>query len=62
MVAQGLTNSEIADKLYIALSTVKTHIASLMAKLGARNRVEIAMSAYETNRVHSRSGPGSAGR
>jgi hypothetical protein len=54
VVAQGLTNSEIADKLYIALSTVKTHIASLMAKLGARNRVEIAMWAYETNRVHNR--------
>ena len=47
----GATNSEIADKLYIALSAVKTHIASLMAKLGARNRVEIAMWAYETNRV-----------
>jgi DNA-binding NarL/FixJ family response regulator len=59
VVAQGLTNSEIPDKLYIALSTVKTHIASLMAKLGARNRVEIAMWAYETNRVHNRSGPGS---
>jgi DNA-binding NarL/FixJ family response regulator len=62
VVAQGLTNSEIADKLYIALSTVKTHIASLMAKLGARNRAEIAMWAYETNRVHNRSGPGSARR
>jgi hypothetical protein len=33
-----------------------------MAKLGARNRVEIAMWAYETNRVHNRSGPGSARR
>jgi DNA-binding NarL/FixJ family response regulator len=62
VVARGLTNSEIADKLYIALSTVKTHIASLMAKLGARNRVEIAMWAYETNRAHNRSGPGSARR
>jgi DNA-binding NarL/FixJ family response regulator len=50
-VASGRTNSEIADELYITLSTVKTHIASLMAKLGARNRVEIAMWAYETNRV-----------
>jgi DNA-binding NarL/FixJ family response regulator len=49
-VARGRTNSEIADELYITLSTVKTHIASLMAKLGARNRVEIAMWAYETNR------------
>jgi DNA-binding NarL/FixJ family response regulator len=50
-VARGRTNSEIASELYISLSTVKTHIASLMAKLGARNRVEIAIWAYETKRV-----------
>jgi DNA-binding NarL/FixJ family response regulator len=50
-VARGLTNVEIADALYISLSTVKTHLASLMAKLGARNRVEIAMWAYETRRI-----------
>ncbi|GGL49596.1 response regulator [Planomonospora parontospora] len=50
-VARGRTNGEIADELYISLSTVKSHIASLMAKLGARNRVEIAIWAYETGRV-----------
>jgi len=50
-VAQGRTNSEIADDLYISISTVKTHLASLMRKLGARNRVEIAMWAYETGRI-----------
>ncbi|MER6825411.1 response regulator transcription factor [Streptosporangium sp. NPDC000563] len=50
-VARGRTNNEIADEFHISLSTVKTHIASLMAKLGARNRVEIAMWAYETRRV-----------
>jgi DNA-binding NarL/FixJ family response regulator len=50
-VAIGRTNSEIASELYITLSTVKTHIASLMGKLGARNRVEIAMWAYENNRA-----------
>ena len=50
-VARGLTNTEIADSLHISLSTVKTHLASLMAKLGARNRVEIAMWAYETRRI-----------
>lgn len=50
-VARGRTNSEIAGELHISLSTVKSHIASLMAKLGARNRVEIAMWAYETNRL-----------
>jgi DNA-binding NarL/FixJ family response regulator len=53
-VARGRTNSEIAAELYITLSTVKTHIASLMAKIGARNRVEIAMWAYETHRVKAR--------
>jgi len=50
-VARGLTNAEIAGALYISLSTVKTHLASLMGKLGARNRVEIALWAYETGRV-----------
>ena len=50
-VAQGWTNHEIADDMYISISTVKTHLASLMRKLGARNRVEIAMWAYETGRI-----------
>jgi DNA-binding NarL/FixJ family response regulator len=50
-VARGRTNAEIADELFISLSTTKTHLASLMSKLGARNRVELAMWAYETNRV-----------
>lgn len=50
-VAHGRTNSEIAAELYISTSTVKTHLASLMRKLGARNRVELAMWAYETGRV-----------
>jgi DNA-binding NarL/FixJ family response regulator len=50
-VARGRTNAEIADELFISLSTVKTHLASLMTKLGARNRVEIAMWAYETDRL-----------
>lgn len=50
-VAGGRTNAEIADELFISLSTTKTHLASLMSKLRARNRVELAMWAYETNRV-----------
>jgi len=50
-VARGLTNAEIAEHLHISLSTVKTHLASLMGKLGARNRVEIAMWAHETKRM-----------
>lgn len=50
-VARGRTNAEIADDLAISLSTVKSHLASLMTKLHARNRVELAMWAYETDRV-----------
>ena len=50
-VARGLTNAEIAETLHISLSTVKAHLSSLMTKLGARNRVELAMWAYETGRV-----------
>lgn len=50
-VANGRTNAEIASELHISLSTVKTHLTSVMAKVGARNRVEIVMWAYETGRV-----------
>jgi DNA-binding NarL/FixJ family response regulator len=53
-VAAGRTNNEIAGEFHITLSTVKTHIASLMTKLAARNRVEVAMWAYETNRAGRR--------
>jgi DNA-binding NarL/FixJ family response regulator len=50
-VARGWTNHEIAERMHISISTVKTHIASLMSKLNARNRVEIAMWTYETGRI-----------
>jgi len=51
LVARGRTNAEIAADLFIGLTTAKTHVASLLAKIGARNRVEIAMWAYDTGRV-----------
>ena len=54
-VARGRANAEIADELHISLSTVKTHLAALMAKLSARNRVELALWAYDTGRMTRRS-------
>lgn len=51
LVARGRTNAEIAAELFIGLSTVKTHVASLMVKLGVRNRVELAIWAHHTKRV-----------
>ncbi len=50
-LARGLPNEEIADALHISLSTVKSHVASLMGKLGLRNRVELALWAWETGRL-----------
>ncbi|MFC4465996.1 response regulator [Streptomyces xiangluensis] len=48
LVALGRTNAEIAADLYVSLSTVKTHLASVQLKLAARNRVEIAAWAWQT--------------
>ena len=50
-VARGRTNAEIGEDLHISMSTVKFHVAALMTKLGARNRVELVIWAYETQRV-----------
>ncbi|MGH4027584.1 response regulator [Actinomycetota bacterium Odt1-20B] len=47
-LARGSTNAEIAASLYVSLSTVKTHLANVQAKLDARNRVEIAAWAWES--------------
>ncbi len=50
-VASGLSNAEIATSLHISLSTVKFHLGSLLTKLGARNRVELVIFAYESGRT-----------
>ena len=50
-VSHGLTNAEIADELHVSLSTVKTHLTSLMTKLDVRNRVELAIWAHQTHRA-----------
>ncbi|MFD0413692.1 response regulator [Streptomyces sp. NPDC127108] len=47
-LARGRTNNEIAAELFVSLSTVKSHLANVQAKLDARNRVEIAAWAWES--------------
>ncbi|MFK7919036.1 MAG: response regulator [Ilumatobacter sp.] len=46
-VARGLSNAEVAHELHVSISTVKAHVAASMSKLGARNRVELVIWAYE---------------
>jgi DNA-binding NarL/FixJ family response regulator len=50
-IAHGLSNQEIADKLFVSLPTVKTHVAHLLAKINARDRVQAVVFAYETGIV-----------
>jgi DNA-binding NarL/FixJ family response regulator len=56
-IATGRTNQEIGAGLFISLSTVKSHLASIQQKLGLRNRVEIAAWAWETGLIDPAVGP-----
>ncbi|MFC5180705.1 response regulator [Actinomadura harenae] len=51
LVAKGLTNAEIAERLYIGPGTAKTHVRRLLAKLGARDRVQLVIIAYQTGLI-----------
>jgi DNA-binding NarL/FixJ family response regulator len=57
LVASGLSNEDIAHRIYVSQSTVKTHVARSMTKLGARDRAQLVVIAYESGLVR----PGWAG-
>jgi DNA-binding NarL/FixJ family response regulator len=51
LVARGLSNAELAETLYVSLPTIKTHVSRILAKLGARDRTQLVVVAYESGLV-----------
>jgi DNA-binding NarL/FixJ family response regulator len=53
LLARGLSNTEIATRLHLSEATVRTHIGHLFAKIGARDRAQAVVFAYESGIVHA---------
>ena len=51
LVGRGLSNAEIGATLYISPATAKTHVSHIMLKLGARDRAQLVVTAYESGLV-----------
>jgi DNA-binding NarL/FixJ family response regulator len=53
LMAEGLTNAEIASQLHVSVETVKTHVGNVLSKLGARDRIQAVIMAYESGFIRA---------